>query len=180
MDNWRLVRLGTTQAQRKLFYNLRREKEKLKAQGIVPQPKLLSDRLGVTEQDVVDMNQRLDSWELSLDAPVRADSEDDHQGFLPDDKPSAEDSLASGQVRRLFHDKLMEFRETLDDKERDILDKRLLSESPLTLSQLGELHGISRERIRQLQVRMLEKLREYIEEHVPDFESEFGEILELD
>jgi RNA polymerase sigma-32 factor len=180
MDNWRLVRLGTTQAQRKLFYNLRREKEKLKAQGITPQPKLLSDRLGVTEQDVVDMNQRLDSWELSLDAPVRADSDDDHQGFLPDDKPSVEESLASGQVRELFHEKLMEFRETLDEKERDILDKRLLSESPLTLSQLGDLHGISRERIRQLQVRMLEKLREYIEDNVPDFEAEFGQILELD
>ncbi len=179
MDNWRLVRLGTTQAQRKLFYNLRREKEKLKAQGIVPQPKLLSARLGVSEQDVVDMNQRLDSWELSLDAPVRQDSEDDHQGFLPDDQPTAEDSLASNQVRQLFHDKLQEFRATLDEKERDILDKRLLSENPLTLSQLGELHGISRERIRQLQVRMLDHLRAYLEENVPDFEAEFGNIMDL-
>jgi RNA polymerase sigma-32 factor len=149
MDNWRLVRLGTTQAQRKLFYNLRREKEKLKAQGIVPQPKLLSDRLGVTEQDVVDMNQRLDSWELSLDAPVRADSEDDHQGFLPDDKPSAEDSLASGQVRRLFHDKLMEFREPWMIRNGTYWTSAFCLKA-LTLSQLGELHGISRERIRQL------------------------------
>ena len=180
MDNWRLVRLGTTQAQRKLFYNLRREKEKLKAQGIVPQPKLLSARLGVSEQDVVDMNQRLDSWELSLDAPVRQDSEDDHQGFLPDDRPTAEDTLASSQVRQLFHDKLQEFRATLDEKERDILDKRLLSENPLTLSELGELHGISRERIRQLQVRMLGRLREYIEENVPDFEAEFGNVMDPD
>ena len=86
MDNWRLVRLGTTQAQRKLFYNLKREQEKLQAQGITPGPKLLSSRLGVSEQDVIEMSQRLDSWELSLDAPVREDSDEAHQSFLTDEE----------------------------------------------------------------------------------------------
>jgi len=174
MDNWRLVRLGTTQAQRKLFYNLRREKEKLRAMGITPGTKLLSDRLGVSEQEVVDMDQRLDSWELSLDAPVRENSDEPHQSFMPDDRPSAEDVLVEDELRGLFHQELMAFRDTLDDKERDILDRRLLSDSPLTLSELGEAHGISRERIRQIQERLLGKLHEYMRGKIEDFDEQFA------
>lgn len=180
MDNWRLVRLGTTQAQRKLFYNLRREKEKLKSLGIAPGPKLLSNRLGVSEKDVVDMTQRLDGWELSLDAPVREGSEDAHKVFLPDEGPSAEDVLAREELRRLFHDQLMVFRETLDDKERDILDHRLLSSSPMTLSELGEKHEISRERIRQIQVRLMEKMSEFLKDKIPDFKAQFADIEDVD
>ncbi len=180
MDNWRLVRLGTTQAQRKLFYNLAKEKEKLQALGITPGPRLLADRMGVSEQDVIDMDQRLDSWELSLDAPVRDESDDSHQNFLPADQPSAEDSLAADELRKLFHERLMEFRETLDPKERDILDRRVLAEEPLTLSELGKEHGISRERVRQIQVRLLDKLREYMKESIPNFEGLFADLLEGD
>jgi RNA polymerase sigma-32 factor len=178
MDNWRLVRLGTTQAQRKLFYNLRREKEKLRAQGIVAGPRLLSDRLGVREQDVVDMEQRLDSWELSLDAPVREQSDEAHQNFMPDDKPSAEQTLANDELRHLFHDQLMAFRDTLDDKERDILDHRLLSDNPITLSDLGERHGVSRERVRQIQERLLGKLRAYLRERIANFDEQFMDLVD--
>ncbi|MBI5523431.1 MAG: RNA polymerase factor sigma-32 [Desulfarculus sp.] len=180
MDNWRLVRLGTTQAQRKLFYNLRREKEKLRALGISPGARLLSDRLGVSEQEVVDMEQRLDSWELSLDAPVREESDDAHQSFMPDDKPAADELLSGNQLRRLFHDQLMAFRQTLDDKERDILDRRLLSEEPITLSELGAAHNISRERIRQIQERLLGKLHRYLREHIQDFDEQFADLTSSD
>ncbi|MCA1905575.1 MAG: RNA polymerase factor sigma-32 [Desulfarculus sp.] len=180
MDNWRLVRLGTTQAQRKLFYNLRREKEKLRAMGITPGAKLLSDRLGVSEQEVVDMDQRLDSWELSLDAPVRENSDEPHQSFMPDEHPSAEDVLAEDELRGLFHQELMAFRDTLDDKERDILDRRLLSDSPLTLSELGEAHGISRERIRQIQERLLAKLHQYMRGKIDDFDEQFAGMVGLE
>ena len=181
MDNWRLVRLGTTQAQRKLFYNLKREQEKLQAQGITPGPKLLSTRLGVSEQDVIDMSQRLDSWELSLDAPVREDSDEAHQNFLADEEqPEVDEELANQELRQLFHDELMAVRETLDDKERDILDRRLLSEDPMTLNELGEEHGVSRERIRQLQVRLMEKLKERLSERIPNFEEQFGDLAEGD
>ena len=176
MDNWRLVRLGTTQAQRKLFYNLSKEKEKLQAMGITPGPKLLAERMGVSEQDVVDMDQRLDSWELSLDAPVREESDDSHQSFMPDEQPTAEDSLVEEELRQLFHSKLMEFRETLDDKEKDILDRRILSEDPMTLSDLGSEHGVSRERVRQIQVRLLEKLKLYMQESIPNFEGLFADL----
>jgi RNA polymerase sigma-32 factor len=174
MDNWRLVKLGTTQAQRKLFYNLRKEKEKLKSQGINPEPKLLSTRLGVTEAEVVEMQQRLDGWELSLDAPVRETSDEPQQSFLPDDQPSAEDRLVSGELKQLFHDRLFDFRETLDDKEKDIFDQRLMAESPVTLNDLGKVHGISRERVRQLQVRLMDKLREYMRDHITDFDDQFS------
>jgi RNA polymerase sigma-32 factor len=174
MDNWRLVRLGTTQSQRKLFYNLRKEKEKLRAKGITPGPKLLSAKLGVAEKDVVEMDQRLSSWELSLDAPVRPDSEDDHQSFMPDESSSAEDDLASDELRRLFHEQLMAFRNTLDNKEKDILDLRLLAENPITLNDLGEKHGISRERVRQIQVRLMKKLKTFLTEQIPDFEGQFS------
>ena len=178
MDNWRLVRLGTTQAQRKLFYRLRREKQKLLAQGINPGPELLSSRLGVSEQDVVDMEQRLEAWEVSLDAPLREDSDEVHQSFLPDGRPSAEENLAEQELKELFHTKLMEFRQTLDEKERDILDKRLLAERPATLSELGKRHGVSRERIRQIQARLIKKLRQFMREHIPDFDEQFGELLQ--
>jgi RNA polymerase sigma-32 factor len=181
MDNWRLVRLGTTQAQRKLFYNLRKEQEKLQSQGITPGPKLLSTRLGVSEKDVIDMSQRLDSWELSLDAPVREDSDEAHQNFLSDEEQSdAEDELANQELRKLFHDELMAVRDTLDDKERDILDRRLLAENPMTLNELGEEHGVSRERIRQLQVRLMEKLKDRLSERIPNFEEQFAGLTEGD
>ncbi len=180
MDNWRLVRLGTTQAQRKLFYNLRKEKQRLQALGISPGPRLLSDRLGVSEQDVIDMDQRLDSWELSLNAPVREESDTPHQNMLPDDSPDVEQSLADDELRRLFHQHLMDFREQLDAKERDILDRRLLSEEPMTLGELGELHGISRERVRQIQVRLMDKLRRHMEDEIPGFTGLFAGLVEGD
>ena len=181
MDNWRLVRLGTTQAQRKLFYNLRREQEKLQSQGITPGPKLLSTRLGVSEKDVIDMSQRLDSWELSLDAPVREDSDEAHQNFLTDEEQSdAEDELVNQELRKLFHDELMAVRDTLDEKERDILDRRLLAENPMTLNELGEEHGVSRERIRQLQVRLMDKLKDRLSERIPNFEEQFAGLSEGD
>ena len=116
------------------------------------------------------MDQRLDSWELSLDAPVRHDSEDDHQSFIPDETPSAEDMLAGDQLRQLFHQKLMDFREDLNDKEKDIMDKRLLAEDPMTLSDLGALHGVSRERIRQVQARLMDKLKDYMADEIAGFE----------
>lgn len=180
MDNWRLVKVGTTQAQRKLFYNLSREKDKLLAQGITPRPKLLSTRLGVSEDQVVEMEQRLDGWELSLDSPVREDGDDSHGNFLPDEGPNAEESLASDELKGLFHRKLMEFRKTLDEKEKDIMDLRLLAEAPMTLNDLGDKHGISRERVRQIQVRLMDNLRDYLKENIPDFEGQFLDLPETD
>jgi len=178
MDNWRLVRLGTTQAQRKLFYNLRREKERLRTQGIVAGPCFLSNRLGVREQDVVDMEQRLNSWEVSLDAPIRETSDEAYQNFIPDNKLSTEQVLADNELRKIFHDQLILFRKTLNRKEQDILELRLLAEKPITLNNLGKKYGVSRERIRQIQERLLEKLRNFLWETIPNFHREFIELLD--
>ncbi len=180
MDNWRLVRLGTTQAQRKLFYNLNKEKEKLMRMGVVPESKLLSTRLGVSEQDVLDMEQRLGNWEVSLDAPVSDDSETSQHNFMPDVEPLADEVLADNELRRAFKQKLVEFESHLDSKERVILKRRLLSEDPATLNELGREFGVSRERVRQLQERMLKKLRQYMEEEIPDFVDQFADLAERD
>ncbi|MDR1398246.1 MAG: RNA polymerase factor sigma-32 [Desulfarculales bacterium] len=180
MDNWRLVRLGTTQAQRKLFYNLNKEKEKLSRMGITPEIKLLSSRLGVSEQDVLDMEQRLGSWEVSLDAPVNDNSATSQHNFMPDQESSAEEILQNDQLRRTFRDKLSAFALTLDEKERAILQKRLLSEEPVTLNELGRDFKVSRERVRQLQERLLKKLKQYLREAIPDFDEQFSDLAERD
>ena len=170
MDNWKLVKIGTTQSQRKLFYNLKREKEKLRALGFEPGPKLLSDVLHVKEEEVVEMEQRLGGWELSLDAPLKEGSEEYHKNFLPSVEPQVEDILAESEMKELFRRKLAEFRQELNDKETDILDSRLLAEKPLTLQEIGARHGISRERVRQIEERLIKKLRHFLQSQIPDWE----------
>ncbi len=170
MDNWKLVKIGTTQSQRKLFYNLKKEKEKLRALGFEPGPKLLSDVLQVKEEEVIEMEQRLGGWELSLDAPLKEGSEEFHKNFLTSTEPQVEEVLAESEMKALFRQKLEEFRHELNDKERDILDLRLLAEKPLTLQEIGARHGISRERVRQIEDRLIKKLRHYLKSEIPDWE----------
>ena len=101
MDNWRLVKIGTTQGQRKLFFKLKKEKQKLIEEGFDPKPKLLSQRLGVTEREIVDMDQRLDGWDLSLDAPIKGDSNTERMDFIRTDSSSAEDQVAKKEMESL-------------------------------------------------------------------------------
>jgi RNA polymerase sigma-32 factor len=178
MDNWKLVKIGTTQAQRKLFYNLKREKEKLRAQGYEPGPKLLSDILQVREEDVVEMEQRLGEWELSLDAPLKNGSDEYHKNFLPATDPQVEEILADAELKGVFRRKLADFRHTLSDKELDILDSRLLAEKSLTLQEIGARHGVSRERVRQIEDRLIKKLRHYLRSEIPDWEEHRTSVLD--
>ncbi len=170
MDNWKLVKVGTTQAQRKLFFNLRKEKEKLEARGIEASPELLSHRLAVKESDIIEMDQRLNSWEISLDSPLKEDSEDTHKSFLPSDDLPVDDQIADQEAKAILHDKLMLFRDQLKDKEAVIFDKRLLAEDPMTLQEIGEKFGVSRERVRQIESRLKEKLKAYLEEEIADID----------
>ncbi len=170
MDNWKLVKIGTTQSQRKLFYNLKREKEKLRARGFEPGPKLLSEVLQVREEEVIEMEQRLGGWELSLDAPLKEGSEEYHRNFLPATEPQVEEILAESELKDLFRKKLAEFRQELNEKELDILDLRLLAEQPLTLQEIGARHHISRERVRQIEDRLIKKLRQSLKNDIPDWE----------
>ena len=170
MDNWKLVKIGTTQSQRKLFYNLKREKEKLRALGFEPGPKLLADALKVREEEVIEMDQRLGGWELSLDAPLKEGSDEYHKNFLPASEPQVEEILAQAELKYLFRQKLSQFRLELNDKELDILDLRLLAEKPLTLQEIGARHRISRERVRQIEDRLIKRLRQFLKSEISDWE----------
>lgn len=171
MDNWRLVKIGTTQAQRKLFFKLRKEKQRLLAMGFDPRPKLLSEKLGVTEGEIIEMDQRLDGWEVSLDAPVKEGSEDRRINFLPAPAASAETQVGQKEIKQILGEKLEKFREQLNERELQILDNRIFSDSPVTLQDLGDRYNISRERIRQVEKNVIKKLKNYFEKEIPDLES---------
>lgn len=169
MDNWRLVKLGTTQAQRKIFFNLRKEKEKLAKAGFEPEAKLLAERLNVSEQDVVDMDRRLSSDDFSLDQPIADDSTQTYVDRLEHTGRAVDDALADEQIGRVFREKLDEFSKALKDKERFIYDRRLIADEPLTLQQVGDHYGISRERARQIEARLVSRLKAYMQENLPDY-----------
>lgn len=170
LNNYRLVKIGTTQDQRKLFYNLKREKAKLEREGFAPDTKLLADRLNVRERDVIEMGQRLGNWELSLDQPIGEDQEGSLLDVLPSQQVPADEQLAQTQLRTLFRAKLAEFVKTLDERDEDILRNRILSETPLTLDDLGAKYSITKERTRQLEVRIIKRLRDYIKKDIKDFD----------
>ena len=171
MDNWRMVKLGTTEAQRKLFFKLRQEQDRLISQGFEATPKLLADRLNVTEQDVVEMDQRLRHDELSLDAPIGEDGSTTRADrFLPAEGTPADVRLGNEELKRLFRDKLSAFAKDLRDKERFIFEKRLMSDEPLTLQEIGDKYGISRERARQIEANLISRIREHVRKEMPDFD----------
>ena len=170
LNNWRLVKLGTTQAQRKLFFNLNKEKARLSAMGIEPTHAEIALRLNVDEKDVVEMDRRLASGDASLDVNV-GDSEG-RQTTRMDLLPAAEagpDQLTEGfELQSLVREQLDHFRTTLSGKELVIFDKRLVAEDPITLQELGDEFGVSRERVRQLEARLTGKLRTYLTDTLGD------------
>jgi len=170
LNNYRLVKIGTTQDQRKLFYNLNKEKRNLERQGFVTDPKLLADRLHVREREVIEMEQRLGSWDVSLDAPLGPDNQDTLMEVLPSQGMPADEQLAEDELRELFRRKLAVFASTLDDRYADILRNRILSENPMTLDDIGRKYHISRERARQLEEKIIKRLREYMKKEVKDFD----------
>ncbi len=170
LNTYRLVKIGTTQDQRKLFYNLRKEKAKLERQGFAPDAKLLADRLNVSERDVIEMDQRLGNWELSLDQPLTQETDGTLLDVLPSRDVPADEQIASLELRRLFRKKLAEFSKTLNERDEDILRNRILSETPITLEDMGQKYGITKERTRQLEARLIDRLRDYIKKEVRDFE----------
>ncbi len=171
MDNWRLVKIGTTQAQRKLFFRLGKEKQSLMSMGFDPGPKLLSEKLGVTEGEIVEMEQRLNGWEVSLDAPIKEGSDAERIHLLPASGVSAETQIGQEEIKRVLGEKLKKFREQLNNREQQILDNRIFSDSPLTLQELGDRYHVSRERIRQVEKNVINKLRRYFKKEIPDLES---------
>ncbi len=176
LNNWRLVKIGTTQAQRKLFFNLRKEKDRLAQLGFSPAPALLAQNLDVSEKDVVDMERRLAAPEASFDAPLASEDGSPRSRYdLVADSPESRPDLQmeSREFREILRDKLETFAKTLKGRDESIFRERWLTDTPLTLQELGDRYGISRERARQLERRMLDRLKEYLEQ-------ELGTAVELD
>ena len=171
MDNWRLVKIGTTQGQRKLFFKLKKEKQKLIEEGFDPKPKLLSERLGVSEREIVDMDQRLDGWDVSLDAPLKDDTDTERIEILKTPSDSVEEQVAKKEIESILHNKIAKFRKKLTKRELEIFDLRIFSDSPVTLQKIGDRYGISRERVRQVEKNVIKKIREYFKQEIPDFKS---------
>lgn len=167
LDNWRLVKIGTTQAQRKLFFNLQKERARLEAIGYAAEPKQLAERIGVKEKEVIQMDQRMSSWEASLDTPLRDDADKSLMDYVPLRQQSIDTALAEGEIKSLVAEKLKEFKKTLKDKELDLFENRLLTENPLTLQEIGDKYGITRERARQIEERLLNKIKVYLEQEIP-------------
>src|SRR5438270_11226093 len=163
LRSWSLVKIGTTAAQKKLFFNLRKAKGQIKAieDGDMrpEQVALIATKLGVTEEEVISMNRRLAAPDHSLNAPLRADSEGEWQDWLVDDSESQETKLGERQELGLRRDLLEKAMTHLNDRERHILTERRLKENPTTLEDLSQQYGISRERVRQIEVRAFEKLQ---------------------
>jgi RNA polymerase sigma-32 factor len=168
LNNHRLVKVGTTQAQRKLFFNLQKEKARLSAMGIEPTAEMIAERLNVPERDVVSMDMRLAAGDASLDAPVGT-----AEGrtvarveLLPSDDVRVDDTLAEAEVGDQFTEKIHEFGKSLQGKERTIFDDRLVAEDPKTLQALGDEFGVSRERVRQIEKRLLKKLKTFLHDEL--------------
>jgi RNA polymerase sigma-32 factor len=167
LHSWSLVKMGTTAAQKKLFFNLRKLKGQMQAidDGDLPPEKVkaIAERLDVTEADVISMNRRLASPDHSLNAPLRVDGEGEWQDWLvDDDQVSQESRLAEDEELQKRRALLNNAMETLNDRERHILTERRLRDDPTTLEDLSQEYGISRERVRQIEVRAFEKLQKAI------------------
>ncbi len=164
LDNFRLVKLGTTQVQRKLFYNLMKEKKKIEAMGYYPERRLLAESLGVKEKEVDEMSLRLGSSEFSFDQP-----EDQYSGsiqleFLKDQDVPLDEQLSDAEFKDILSEKFEEFSRSLDERESSIFKERLLAEVPLTLQEIADRYGISKEWARQLEDRIIKKLRTFLQD----------------
>ncbi|GAB4368630.1 MAG: RNA polymerase factor sigma-32 [Acidobacteriota bacterium] len=168
MDNARLVRVGTTNARRKLLYNLRREQQKLEAQGIVPTTRLLAERFGVSEDDVRDVERALASPDVSVDTPISEDGDITLGDTLRAGETSVEDEVVSRDLRERIDAAIAEFRRDLDERERVLLDERLAADEPKTLQEIGDRFGITREAVRQAETKLKRRLAVFLRERLGD------------
>ena len=171
LNNWRLVKIGTTQVQRKLFFNLRKEMDRLQAMGIDhPGTKLLAERLDVPEKEVTNMQRRLAASDMSLDTPISAE---DSAGatrldFVPDQTDGPDQQVEDDEFSDKLKQKLVEFGKTLEGRDKEIYELRTVADDPKTLQQIGDMYGITRERARQIERRMMDRLKKFLMEELGD------------
>ncbi len=174
LDNSRMVRIGTTNARRKILMNLSREKRELEAKGIVPTTQLLARNLGVEEQDLLEVQQGMTGPDISLDAPVgNSDTDIRYEDTLNLMEQSVDDKIAQTEFRHLLERKFEEFADTLSEREKIILNRRLIADEPQTLQQIADIYGISREAVRVAEKKLVAKIKKYMIES-------FGDIREIE
>ena len=167
LENFSLVKIGTTQAQRKLFFRLKKEQDRLLKEGFTADTKLLAERIDVPEKEVVEMEKRLSKREASLDAtnPISGRSMHDTLEVSTD---SPEEIVASEELRERVRSAMDSFREGLEDREQAIWDARIATEQPQTFQELGEEYGITRQRVQQVEQRLKERFLEYLKQIIPE------------
>ena len=175
LRSWSLVKMGTTANQKKLFFNLRKAKTKIAAlqEGDLrpDQVQIIAKRLGVTDKDVIDMNRRL-GGDASLNAPIRNDEEaGEWQDWLTEESPSQETTLAEGEESVNRHKALVSALTVLNERERRIFEARRLADNPITLEELAQEFGVSRERVRQIEVRAFEKVQDAVKSRIAEIEA---------
>lgn len=168
IDNFRIVRVGTTNERRRLLFNLRKEKEKLRLQGIEPTHEVLAKRLDVSEEDVRAVEGNIESGDLSLDSYVGDDEKVSYADTLESTAIRLDEDLARGELQDLFNRKLKEFSETLSERELTILSERLIAEDPKTLQEIADIYGLTREAIRLNEKALVSKIKNYMESALGD------------
>ncbi len=172
IDNIRMVRVGSSRAERKLFFQLSRAKRELARDGLEATPKQLAEKLGVKEPEVVDLQRRLSQGDLSMDAPARRDEPSGGsfgEGIAGSDSRET-DAVADQDMRRIFREHVERFAVDLDAREQAILRQRILADEPRTLQEIGDDFGLTRERVRQIEKKLVDNLREYLKENLVDFD----------
>ena len=172
LDNWRLVRVGTTNARRKLLYNLQKEKAKLEEAGFTASPKKLAEHFGVAEKDVIDVQASLGAYDVSMDTPTHPDSDMTPGQSLSDGRSPAQ-AIEKSQFHEALHEKIEAFLEDMKPIEKELFATRILSDDPTSLKEIGEHYNITREAVRQAEQRLLKKFKTYITEHLPEAEHYF-------
>jgi RNA polymerase sigma-32 factor len=163
IDNFRIVRVGTTNERRRLLFNLRKEKERLRLQGIEPTHRLLADRLNVSVEDVRDVEENIEAGELSLDAKVGDRDQLQYIDTLSSQEEQIDERLARGELQEIFHRQLKEFSKTLSERELAILNERLIAEEPKTLQEIADRFGVTREAIRLNEKSLIARIKKYME-----------------
>jgi RNA polymerase sigma-32 factor len=161
--SWSMVRFGTTRAEQRCFYRLRRERQRLEREGGKADPEKLAAALGVSPTELENIESRITRRDMSLDDAAYVDTEETRGDRIADDRPGPEANFADEEVHHLAHDEIQRALDALDPRERDILHRRYLAAKPATLKEIGAMFGISRERVRQLEARAMAKLRERLE-----------------
>lgn len=172
MDNYSIIRIGKTQAQRKLFFNLNKEKKRLEKLGYDVGPKLLAERLDVKEEEITEMEQRLGTPILSLDEPMNDESRARYIDYMTYDQEPLDERLAEDEMQNIFKKKLNLFKDTLNPKERYIFENRVYTDTPENLREIGEALDFSRERARQIEANVLRKLKVFLKENMPEIDPE--------